>query len=44
VKRKIILVASILSMIIIAVTGCSTEKKEELNVLNYDIYIDKKKS
>ena len=40
-KRKLILIISILSLLLIAATGCSTEEKQTLNVLNYDIYIDR---
>jgi len=40
-KRKLILIVSIVSLLLIAATGCSTEEKQTLNVLNYDIYIDK---
>lgn len=40
-KRKRTLVIAILSLILVAATGCSSEEKETLNVLNYDIYIDK---
>jgi spermidine/putrescine transport system substrate-binding protein len=40
-KKKLILIISILSLILIAVTGCSSEEKQTLNVLNYDIYIDR---
>ncbi len=40
-KRKLILAISILSLILVALTGCSSEKQQTLNVLNYDIYIDK---
>ena len=40
-KRKLILIVSIVSLLLIAATGCSSEEKQTLNVLNYDIYIDK---
>ncbi|NLK63920.1 MAG: spermidine/putrescine ABC transporter substrate-binding protein [Tissierellia bacterium] len=40
-KRKLILIISILSLVLILATGCSTEEKQTLNVLNYDIYIDR---
>lgn len=40
-KRKLTLVISIVILILIAATGCSSEEKETLKVLNYDIYIDK---
>lgn len=40
-KRKIILFAAVLALALTTVTGCSSEEKETLNVLNYDIYIDK---
>lgn len=39
--KKRLLIAVILVMILVAVTGCNSEKKETLSVLNYDIYIDK---
>ena len=39
--KKRLLIAVILIMILVAVTGCSSEEKETLSVLNYDIYIDK---
>ena len=40
-KSKLILFVSILCLLLIAATGCSTEEKQTLKVLNYDIYIDK---
>ena len=40
-KRKLILIVTILSLILTAATGCSPEEKQTLNVLNYDIYIDR---
>jgi spermidine/putrescine transport system substrate-binding protein len=42
-KRKLALVIAILSLILIAATGCSSEEKNNntLNILNYDIYMDK---
>lgn len=41
-KKRLFLVIAILSFILIAATGCSSsEEKQTLNVLNYDIYIDK---
>lgn len=40
-KRKISLIIAILSFVMLSVTGCSSKEKETLNVLNYDIYIDK---
>ena len=40
-KRKLILIAAITAMILTVSTGCSKDEKEVLNVLNYDIYIDK---
>lgn len=40
-KRKLILVIVILSFILIVATGCSSEKQQTLNILNYDIYMDK---
>lgn len=40
-KRKLILVIAILSFILIVATGCSSEKQQTLNILNYDIYMDK---
>lgn len=39
--KKVFLIAAVLVMVLTAVTGCGSEKKETLNVLNYDIYIDK---
>ncbi len=39
--KKIFLIAAVLAMVLTAVAGCSSEQKETLNVLNYDIYIDK---
>ncbi len=39
-KKRLLLIASVLCLVLIA-AGCSSEKKETLNVLNYDIYIDK---
>lgn len=40
-KKRILSVIAILSILLIAATGCSSEEKQTLNVLNYDIYIDK---
>jgi spermidine/putrescine transport system substrate-binding protein len=40
-KRKLFLIAAVLCILLAFTTGCSTEEKETLNVLNYDIYIDK---
>lgn len=40
-KRKLILIVVILSFILIIATGCSSEKQQTLNILNYDIYMDK---
>jgi len=40
-KKKLCLIVVILTTIFITVTGCGKEEKEVLNVLNYDIYIDK---
>ncbi|MBP7279066.1 MAG: spermidine/putrescine ABC transporter substrate-binding protein [Tissierellia bacterium] len=40
-KRKLILTFLVLSLIILAATGCSSEEKQTLSILNYDIYIDK---
>lgn len=39
--KKWFLIAAVLIMVLIAATGCSSEEKQTLNVLNYDIYIDK---
>jgi len=39
--KKVFLFAAVLVIVLAAVTGCSSEQKETLNVLNYDIYIDK---
>ena len=39
--KKIFLIAAVLAMVLTAVAGCGSEQKETLNVLNYDIYIDK---
>ena len=40
-KRKLILVVAILILTLTLTTGCSSEETETLNILNYDIYIDK---
>lgn len=39
--KKVFLIAAVLVIVLAAVTGCSSEQKETLSVLNYDIYIDK---
>ena len=39
--KKWFLIAAVLIMVLIAATGCSSEEKHTLNVVNYDIYIDK---
>ena len=39
--KKIFLIAAVLVMVFTSVTGCNSEQKETLSVLNYDIYIDK---
>ncbi len=40
-KRKLFWITAVLSLILIAATGCSSEEKPTISVLNYDIYIDK---
>ncbi len=40
-KRKLFWIIAILSLILIAATGCSDQEKPTISVLNYDIYIDK---
>ncbi len=40
-KKRILVFIAVLSFVLIAATGCSSEEKQTLNVLNYDIYIDK---
>ncbi len=40
-KRKLILIVAIFTFVLVLTTGCTSEEKETLNVLNYDIYIDK---
>ncbi len=40
-KRKLFWIIAVLSLILIAATGCSSEEKPTISVLNYDIYIDK---
>ncbi|WP_326910308.1 ABC transporter substrate-binding protein [Sedimentibacter sp. MB31-C6] len=40
-KKKLSLILTTLTLIIVTITGCSSKEKEVLNVLNYDIYIDK---
>ena len=42
-KRRLTIVIAILVLIMIVSTGCSSEKKDSntLNILNYDIYMDK---
>ncbi len=40
-KRKLFWIIAILSLILIATTGCSDQEKPTISVLNYDIYIDK---
>lgn len=42
-KRRLTIVIAILAFIMIVSTGCSSEKKDSntLNILNYDIYMDK---
>ena len=39
--KRVFLIAAVLVVVLAAVTGCGSEQKETLNVLNYDIYIDK---
>lgn len=40
-KRKLIAVTFIAILILIAATGCKSEGKQTLSILNYDIYMDK---
>lgn len=40
-KKKLCFMLVILTTILISTTGCKKEEKDVLNVLNYDIYIDK---
>lgn len=40
-KKKLLLISAVLCIILLAATGCSSEEKDTLNILNYDIYIDK---
>lgn len=40
-KRKLILAIAILCFILVVATGCSSEKQQTINILNYDIYMDK---
>jgi spermidine/putrescine transport system substrate-binding protein len=40
-KRKLIAVTVIAILILIAATGCKSEGKQTLSILNYDIYMDK---
>lgn len=40
-KRKLFLIAAVLCIILITVTGCSSKNQDTLNILNYDIYMDK---
>lgn len=40
-KKRLILAVAVLVLLLVVVTGCGQEEKETLNVLNYDIYIDK---
>lgn len=40
-KKNLLLTILMLGMMVFMLTGCSTEKQDTLNVLNYDIYIDK---
>lgn len=39
--KKILLIGAVLLLVMVAATGCGSDQKETLNVLNYDIYIDK---
>lgn len=39
--KRIILMAAVLIMILVAATACNSDEKETLSILNYDIYIDK---
>ncbi len=40
-KKKLMLVAFILSMVLIVLTGCNNEETQTLSILNYDIYMDR---
>ncbi len=40
-KRKLILIAAVLCIVLIALTGCSKDQTQTLSILNYDIYMDK---
>lgn len=40
-KKRLFLIIAALSLILILATSCGSEEKQTLNVLNYDIYIDK---
>ena len=40
-RKKLFAAIAALSLILILITGCSSEEKQTLNILNYDIYIDK---
>ncbi len=39
--KRVLLIGAVLIMILLAATGCSSEEKETLSILNYDIYIDR---
>lgn len=39
--KRVFLIGAVLIMILLAATGCSSEEKETLSILNYDIYIDR---
>ncbi len=40
-RRKLMLIAIILCIILIVLTGCKKEETQTLSILNYDIYMDK---
>lgn len=41
VKKKLFMLLVVSAFVLILATGCKSENKETLNVLNYDIYMDK---
>ncbi len=40
-KKKCLFVILASALMLFSITGCSSKEKETLNILNYDIYIDK---
>lgn len=40
-KRKLFLIAAVLCIVLVVLTGCGKEQTQTLSILNYDIYMDK---